>query len=316
MFKIFQEADLPKLSQTSIYDKFNQTSGVTAAVKKELSTLKDTMVKPEAIPEMIALMKLNGSPLIKKAITAYEKGEIVVSFNTSTTKTDIPASLPYIIVNQGGTPRCFIFADKIMSKLNNQTEYVNFMATLEAAYLALMLHKNQNKFISNRQVMLTLCNMYALMVVAPLEQRLYMKGENLTKAMIYIITYFYRMIDGDRITPDNIPYRRLIQDKIDPSITRQIVSEIKALPDLGFFNVLALIKNLNPVRYKNLENVYLTYYQATCGVSLLFAIENIQYLFMYVTCANYKSSLVQYNLNKIGANYARRAIKELVAMNL
>ena len=314
MFMIYQEADLPKLSQTSIYDKFNQTSGVTASVKSVLSNLSESIVRPDAIPEMIALMKLNGSPIIKKAIAAYEKGDIVVSF--SKVQTQIPPSLPYIIVNQGGTAKCFMFADKVVSKLNNQTEYMNFMATLEAAYLALMLYKNPNKFINNRNLMFTLANVYCLMTSAPLEQRLYMKGENLTKAMIYIITYFYRMIDGDRITPDNIPYKRMINDKLDSGLIKQIVSEIKALPDLGFFNVLGLIKNLNPVRYKNLDNVYLRDFTSACGVPLMFGIENIGYLFMLVTCANYKSSLTQYNLNKAASMPVRKVIKELAAMSL
>lgn len=316
MFKFYQEADLPKLSQTSIYDKFNQTSGVTAAVKEELGHLSETMVKPGDIPEMIALMKLNGSPMIKKAITAYEKGDIVVSFNQSTAGTKIPASLPYIIVNHGGTPKCFIFADKVVSKMNNQTEYVNFMATLEAAYLALMLHRNQNKFLSNRQLMISMAYMYLMMVTAPLEQRLYMKGENLTKAIMYVVTYFYRIIDGDRITPETIPFKRLIGDKIDPGIAKQIVSEIKALPDLGFFQVIELIKNLNPVRYKNLSNMYLSYFTATCGVAVMFGIENPGYLFLLITCANYKSSLIQYNLNKVLSTTARKITKELAGMSL
>lgn len=314
MIKVFQEADLPKLSQTSIFAKFNQTSNITACVKDELSNLKDTIVRPAMIPEMISLMKLNGSPVIKKAIAAYEKGDVVVSFNPTTSK--IPPTLPFIIVNQQGTQKCFMFANTVVTKLNNQTEYVNFMTTLEASYLALMMTRNPNKFISNRQLMQALCHVYMTITTAPLEQRLYMKGDNLVKAMMYMITYFYRIIDGDRITAENIPFKKLIEEKIDSGLAKQIVSEIKALPDMGFFNVLNLIKNLNPVRYKNLENVYLTHFKTSCGITLLFAIENPCYLMLEVCAANYKSNITQYNLNKVLGLQARKMMKEFAAMGL
>ena len=84
MFKVFQEADLPKLSQTSIYSKYDQASHITQSVKEELGNIKDTMVRPAMIPEMISLMKLNGDPIVKKAIDAYEKNEIIVIFNPQT----------------------------------------------------------------------------------------------------------------------------------------------------------------------------------------------------------------------------------------
>jgi hypothetical protein len=314
MFKVFQEASLPKLSQTSIYSKYDQASHITQSVKEELGNIKDTMVRPAMIPEMISLMKLNGDPIVKKAIDAYEKNEIVVIFNPQTSK--IPSTLPFIIVNQGGSPKCFMFADKVCTKLNNQTEYTNFMATLEASYLALSLYKNPNKFISNRNVMITLCNLYTIMATAPLEQRLYMKGDNLVKSMMYIITYFYRMIDGDRMTPESIPYKRIISDKVDNSTIKLIVSEIKALPDLGFFNVLGLIKNINPVRYKNLDNMYLTYFTSSCGIPLIFALENLSYVFLLMTSSVYKTPVTQYGLNKTVATTARKLLKELNQMGV
>lgn len=314
MFKVFQEADLPKLSQTSIYSKYDQASHITQSVKEELGNIKDTMVRPAMIPEMISLMKLNGDPIVKKAIDAYEKNEIIVIFNPQTSK--IPSTLPFIIVNQGGSPKCFMFADKVCTKLNNQTEYTNFMATLEASYLALSLYKNPNKFISNRNVMITLCNLYTIMATAPLEQRLYMKGDNLVKAMMYIITYFYRIIDGDRMTPESIPYKRIISDKVDNSTIKLIVSEIKALPDLGFFNILGLIKNINPVRYKNLDNMYLTYFTSSCGIPLIFALENLSYVFLLMTSSVYKTPVTQYGLNKTVATTARKLLKELNQMGV
>lgn len=312
MFKVIQEAavnNLPKLSQTSIFMKFNETSGISASVKEELSHLKEYVVKPTDIPEMISLMKLNGDPVVKKAITAYEKGEIVVTFNPATSK--IPATLPYIVVNQGGSPKCFMFADKVCTKMNNQTEYMNFMAALEASYLALLLSKNPSKFMANRNIIIALCDIYTKMVTAPLEQRIYMKGENLVKAELYVIAYFYRMIDGDNLNPETIPIKRLVPDKIQPGVIKQIVAEVKGLPDMGFFNVIGLIKNINPVRYKNLDNMYLTYFTSSCGMSIMFALENIAYLFLLMSSASYKTSITQYNLNKYVGLIAKKCLKEL-----
>lgn len=316
MFKIFMEAaaSLPKLSQTSIYNRFDQTSGITNCVKDELSHLKENVVKPDSIQEMISLMKLNGDPIVKKAIMAYQKGDIVVTFNPGTSK--IPSTLPFIIVNQGGTPRCFMFADRICTKINNQTEYTNFMAGLEASYLALSLYKNPAKFISNRNMMIVMCDMYMKMVTAPLEQRIYMKGENLVKAELYVIAYFYRMIDGDKLNAETIPVKRLIPDKIQPGTVKQIVEEVRAMPDMGFFNLINLIKNINPVRYKNLDNMYLTYFTSSCGMPLIFALENLGYLFLLMTSANYKTPVTQYNLNKYVGLVAKKALKELNQMGV
>ena len=307
-------ASLPKLSQTSIYNRFDQTSGITNCVKDELSHLKENVVKPDSIQEMISLMKLNGDPIVKKAIMAYQKGDIVVTFNPGTSK--IPSTLPFIIVNQGGTPRCFMFADRICTKINNQTEYTNFMAGLEASYLALSLYKNPAKFISNRNMMIVMCDMYMKMVTAPLEQRIYMKGENLVKAELYVIAYFYRMIDGDKLNAETIPVKRLIPDKIQPGTVKQIVEEVRAMPDMGFFNLINLIKNINPVRYKNLDNMYLTYFTSSCGMPLIFALENLGYLFLLMTSANYKTPVTQYNLNKYVGLVAKKALKELNQMGV
>jgi hypothetical protein len=316
MFKVFMEAasNLPKLSQTSIYNRFDQTSGITNCVKDELVHLKEYIVKPDAIQEMISLMKLNGDPIVKKAIEAYVRGDIIVTFNPGTSK--IPATLPFIIVNQGGNPKCFMFAEKVCTKLNNQTEYTNFMAALEASYLALSLYKNPGKFISNRNMMIVMCDMYTKMVTAPLEQRIYMKGENLVKAELYVIAYFYRMIDGDKLNAETIPVKRLVPDKIQPAVIKQIVNEVKSLPDMGFFNVINLIKQINPVRYKNLDNMYLTYFTSSCGMPLIFALENLGYLFLLMTSASYKTAVTQYNLNKYVGLVAKKALKELNQMGV
>ena len=69
MIQLVQEADLPKLSQTSLYQKFNQSSGITKAAIEEIQINgKEHRVKPEDIPEIISLMRLNGDPIAKKAV--------------------------------------------------------------------------------------------------------------------------------------------------------------------------------------------------------------------------------------------------------
>ena len=95
MFEIFQEATLPKLSQTSLYVKFNESSGISSIVGNELKQLDSTRIKPESIPEIISLMKLNGDVIVKKAINSFEKGDIIIIHNKETSK--IPPSLPFII---------------------------------------------------------------------------------------------------------------------------------------------------------------------------------------------------------------------------
>ena len=68
MIQLFQEADLPKLSQTSLYEKFNQSSGITKAVVEEIQGGKEYRVKPEDIPEILSLIRLNGDSIVKKAV--------------------------------------------------------------------------------------------------------------------------------------------------------------------------------------------------------------------------------------------------------
>jgi hypothetical protein len=310
MIQIFQEAVLPKLSQTSLYSKYDQSSGITDAVKAEFSTIKDHMVQSSDVQELVALMKLNGDPIIKKAIAAWDKGDVVVIFNPTS---KIPSVLPYIIAGKD-QPRCYVFADRLMSKLNNQIEYVNLMAGIEAGYIALCMQKNPNKFINNRDLMLAWCNVYQAMTVAPMEQRLYMKGDNLVKAMLYAIAYFYKMIDGDRMSAERINYKRLLNQKVDPKLFQQIVEEVKGLDNNGFFTFLNLIKKINVVRYKNLENLYLNYFVASCGVYEIFALENPQYLMLLITSANYKTKLSNYGLNRMLSMPCKKIITLMTGM--
>jgi hypothetical protein len=44
MFQIIQEAVLPKLSQTSLYSKFDEKSGITDNIKAEIKSSADNVV--------------------------------------------------------------------------------------------------------------------------------------------------------------------------------------------------------------------------------------------------------------------------------
>ena len=295
MIQFFQEAVLPKLSQTSLYVKYDQASGITEAVKQEFASIKDHMLMTKDIEELVAMMKLNGDAIIKKAIAAWDKGELIVIFNPAS---KIPPVLPYIIAGKE-EPRCYIFADKLMTKLTNQNEYINLMAGIEAGYIALQLTKNQNRFTNNRDLMLAMCNVYQQMVCAPMEQRLYMKGDNLVKAMLYAIAYFYKMIDGDQMAPERINYKRLLNQKVDPAVFKQIVEDVKGMDNNNFMTFLGLIKNINPVRYKDIESLYLNYFVNSCGIYIVFALENPAYLMLLMTSAMYKTKLTNGGLNRL-----------------
>lgn len=311
MIQLFQEAELPKLSQTSLYEKFNQSSGITKSVIEEIQSGKEHRVKPEDIPEIISLIRLNGDPIAKKAVEAFQNNEIVIFFNKETSK--VPTALPYIVMTKGNDTRAFVFADRVVNNINSTQEYTSLMAVIEAAYLALRLTKNPNSFIMNRPLMLTLGNIYTLMAVTPLEQKIYMKGDNLVKTMLYLFAYFYRMIDGPEFTI--IPaYKRIISDKIDDSVVKQIMEEVRSLEDNSFMSVLNLIKQINPVRYKDIDVLYMTHFNSTCGTSLIFALENLSYLFLLISSATYKTGVTAYGINKVVNMPAKKAVTLLSAI--
>jgi hypothetical protein len=311
MIQLFQEAELPKLSQTSLYEKFNQSSGITKSVIEEIQSGKEHRVKPEDIPEIISLIRLNGDPIAKKAVEAFQNNEIVIFFNKETSK--VPTALPYIVMTKGNDTRAFVFADRVVNNINSTQEYTSLMAVIEAAYLALRLTKNPNSFVMNRPLMLTLGNIYTLMAVTPLEQKIYMKGDNLVKTMLYLFAYFYRMIDGPEFTI--IPaYKRIISDKIEDSVVKQIMEEVRSLEDNSFMSVLNLIKQINPVRYKDIDVLYMTHFNSTCGTSLIFALENLSYLFLLISSATYKTGVTAYGINKVVNMPAKKAVSLLSAI--
>lgn len=311
MIQLFQEAELPKLSQTSLYEKFNQSSGITKSVVEEIQSGKEHRVKPEDIPEIISLIRLNGDPIAKKAVDAFQNNEIVIFFNKETSK--VPTALPYIVMTKGNDTRAFVFADRVVNNINSTQEYTSLMAVTEAAYLALRLTKNPNSFVMNRPLMLTLGNIYTLMAVTPLEQKIYMKGDNLVKTMLYLFAYFYRMIDGPEFTI--IPaYKRIISDKIEDSVVKQIMEEVRSLEDNSFMSVLNLIKQINPVRYKDIDVMYMTHFNSTCGTSLIFALENLSYLFLLISSATYKTGVTAYGINKVVNMPAKKAVSLLSAI--
>lgn len=312
MLQLFQEASVPKLSETSLYMKFNETSDITNNIKAEISQSKENIVAPETIKEILALIRLNGDAIAKKSVDAYLKGEMVIIHNKATSK--IPASLPFIVMGYKGTPTAFIFADKVVNNITAASEYTNLMAVMEAAYLALKLNVSPDLFLMNSQLMLTLCNIYTMMVVAPLEQRLYMKGDNLTKAMMYVISYFYNIFRGDNMTVESIPFKRLLNDKVNPDIANQIIDDVVSNPDKSFMGLLKMISKINPIRYKDLDSMYLSYFTSTCGVSLIFALENIAYLFLLISSASYKTTITSYSLNKTVSMPCKKAVMLLTSV--
>ena len=308
MISPIMEAYIPKLTETSLFQKFDQTSQLADAIRSEIKGSKETLVSNDTLKEIFALIRLNGDVLAKKAVDAALKGEIKIIFNKATSK--IPPSLPYIVLRENTKLVAYIFADKVVNNITSASEYVNLMTVMEAAYIAMAMQKEPNVFTMNSQLMLTLCNIYTLMVIAPLEQRLYMKGDNLTKAMIYVITHFYNMFRPD----DSL--RRLLQDTPDPSIINPIMDDVISNSDKSFMGLLSMIKKINPLRYKNIDSMYMTYFTSTCGVSLIFALENISYLFLLVSSATYKSGITAYSLNKTAIMPCKKAITIMSTMNL
>ena len=306
MFKIYTEAALPKLTQTSMFEKMNSSGDITAGIKEELSNAAKYRVTMDQIQDIFALIKLNGDANIKRVIKSIEAGEIIILYHKDNKK--IPTALPFLITSKGDKSFAVVFADKVVSSINSQREYTNLMATLEAAYFALQLHRSQTKYTSNRVLMQVMCNLYALMITLPLEQRVYMKGEYLTKAMLYAIAYFYRIIDGkEKVNVATIPYKKIISDKIPESVVKEIFEQVANMESSQFIDLIKLIQQINPLRYKDLEAMYMQHFATSCGVPLMFATENLSYLFLLVYSSLYKTQLTQYNLNKTCAALAKKA---------
>lgn len=313
MFSFIQESAIPKLSQTSLFQKFNETSDIAKSVVTELGKAKEYRILPSDIPEIVSLMKLNGDQIARKALAEFESGKIIVLNNK--TGSQVPIVLPYITVSKGET-LVYVFAQNILNEISSNREYVNLMAALEAAYLARHLVETPDKYTSNAQLMLTMCAIYNWMVVAPLEQRVYMKGENLSKAQLYVIAYFYKMIRGDLFDPHGIPYKRIMLDKVSDTAAIEIFNEVGNMESNSFLDLIELITKINPVRYKDLKSMYLTHFISTCGSPIVFALENPGYLFMLITSAVYKTGITQYSLNKLENDYSKKAITLMTAMNI
>lgn len=298
MFQIIQETALPKLSQTSLYEKFNEVNDISNSVREEIKRSKNYAVKPEQLEEVIAIMRLNGDPICKKAVESYIKGDIVIIDNKETSK--IPTSLPYIIIGHDGVYKAFVFANTFIDLITSPQETPKLMAVLEAAYIALCLSRKPNSIIMNSQLMLTLCKVYVTMMAAPLQQKVYMKGDNLNKAMLYFITYFYMLFkDVNDIDVTSIPFNKIMDDKIDNKVASVIIEDAKTVQNHNFMDLIEKIKKINSVRYKDLNSMYLSYFTTVCGAPVLFSIENIAYLFLLLTSSAYKTNMTGYGLNKI-----------------
>lgn len=309
MIQYVQEQALPKLSETSIFKKLYSQDNVAKNIGK---ALKDNahFVKKDELVEILSLMKLNGDAIVKKAVASYEKGDIYIHFNEDfmlSSDSNIPGMLPFMIVGKDGGHKGIIFATTFMKNIKSDREYRSLMAVLEACYVALEMAKSPNKFTNNRMLVQRLCLTYTLMATAPLEQRLYVKGENLTKAMLYSLAFFYKMIDGnDKLDAGSLPIKSIILDKVDKKLVDEIIAEVKALPDTNFMGLVELFKKINPIRYKDLDAQYMPIFVSTCGMAIMLALENPTYLFLLITSATYKSPLTQFGLNRTVKDVTKR----------
>ncbi len=313
---IFQEAavQLPLLSQSSLFVKFNQQSNL-GQVAKEATLDKEHYVSPDSLKEIISLIKLNGSVNAKKAAQMFEQHRMIIVYNKDRGK--VPMVLPFIVIrDKSGHITPYVFADTVVTNIQSNSEYPNLMATMEAAYLATALMMNPNQFVLNRQLMLGMCQLYNYMWLMPLEQKLYIKGDNLTKAQMYVTAYFYRMIDGDRMNPTSVPYSRILKDKVSNEMIKQITTEVAMMPTLAIGNLIDLLKKINPVRYKDLDATFMTYFTSSCGITLIFALENLQYLFLLMTSSYYKTKLTAYGLNKTAGQTAKKCISALSGIDI
>lgn len=154
------------------------------------------------------------------------------------------------------------------------------------------------------------------MATGPLEQKLFMKGENLDKALLYTMAFFYKIMRGESMDVNNIPYRRVIATRIIDGEAKGIFQEVKDMPTASFLDLLELIKKINPVRYKDIDSMYLTHFISTCGAPIVFALENPAYLFMLVTSSEYKTPITQLGMNKVVQSSAKKAITVLNSMNI
>lgn len=309
MIQYVQEQALPKLSETSIFKKLYSQDNVAKNIGK---ALKDNahFVKKDELVEILSLMKLNGDAIVKKAVSAYEKGDIIIHFNEDfmlSSDSNIPGMLPFMIVGKDGGHKGVIFATTFMKNIKSDREYRSLMAVLEACYVALEMTKSPSKFTNNRMLVQRLCLTYTLMATAPLEQRLYVKGENLTKAMLYSLAFFYKMIDGnDKLDAGSLPIKSIILDKVDKKLVDEIIAEVKALPDTNFMGLVELFKKINPIRYKDLDAQYMPIFVSVCGMAIMLALENPTYLFLLITSATYKSPLTQFGLNRTVKDVTKR----------
>lgn len=295
---IFQEAavTLPRLSQSSLYQKFDQQSHITQTIREAIED-KTNYVTPESMKEIMSLIRLNGSPNAKRAAQKFDENKLIIIYNKD--RLHMSNVMPFFVRTfKNGDVIPYVFANTVVTNITSTAEYPNLMATMEAAYLAACLVRNQNQMLLNRQLVLGLCELYNYLWLMPLEQKLYIKGDNLTKAQMYIDAYFYRMIDGEKMTPQSIPYNRLLKDRVSAEQTKQIVTEVTMMPSLAIGNLIDLIKKINPVRYKELDSTFMSYFVQSCGSTVIFALENLQYLFLLLTSASYKTKVTAYGLNK------------------
>jgi hypothetical protein len=122
------------------------------------------------------------------------------------------------------------------------------------------------------------------------------------------------MIRGGDITITSLPYKRIMLEKIDENVVNSIIDDVLASNDNSFMGLLKLIQKINPIRYKDLDAMYMSYFTSTCGIPIIFALENISYVFLLVTSAEYKTQITGYGLNKTVSMPCKKAISLLTSL--
>lgn len=311
MLQIFQEFDIPKLSEIPMVnpkndpeltgdlskeDDSSNKNSIVSDIEYELSHLSDHIVDKAMLKEMIMTSLFRGNQITRNAVDAYNSGDIIITFNSEGSR--LSRLVPYIIASDGKNYKAIIFGEKVLSKLPSE-ETNNLTAVMEAAYLSLLITKNPAMFFNNSGLMSSLCDIYATLATYPIENVKHIKGDNLNKIYIYVIAFFYSMF-RDNVTEVSVPYAKIIKDKMDTIIVSQIFDEVAEKKPKSFYGLTKLMVKLNPISpdYANLPSHYRSMFFNSCGFSI-FALEYIPYLFLVITSSiNHASGINTTNFNK------------------
>jgi hypothetical protein len=94
-------------------------------------------------------------------------------------------------------------------------------------------------------------------------------------------------------------------------MVKEIAENIKNMQSNNFMEFMGFIKGINPIRYENIDVMYLQNFVSACGAPLIFALENPGYLFLLVTSSMYKTQITSFNLNKIVGPVSKKILTQL-----